>query len=240
MNNSRKYFTQDYLLSEIRISILKALKRLDISELNNSDYSNIDCLMSALAIFVLKYPSLLQFEKHRHSLDLETFQGNILRLFDLTKIPCDTQMRTRLDNIPFTACRLAFTRLFTLLQRGKVLDHFRFLDKYYLISLDGTGIFSSSSIHCENCCVKEHKDGSTTYHHQLLCGTLVHPEQSVVFPFAPEPIIKTDGEKKNDCERNAAKRWLTDFKREHPHLNAIIVADGLSSNAPTQCHRTAA
>jgi hypothetical protein len=69
-------------------------------------------------------------------------------------------------------------------------------------------------------------------YHQILAGALVHPDQKVVFPFAPEPIMQKDGSKKNDCERNAAKRWVEDFRREHPHLKAIIVADGLSSNGP--------
>jgi hypothetical protein len=37
---------------------------------------------------------------------------------------------------------------------------------------------------------------------------------------------------KNDCERNALKRWVVDFRREHPHLKTVILADGLSSNEP--------
>jgi len=53
-----------------------------------------------------------------------------------------------------------------------------------------------------------------------------------VIPLAPEPILKSDGTKKNDCERNAAKRLLQHIRREHPHLKFIIVEDGLSSNGP--------
>src|SRR5271156_3917199 len=37
---------------------------------------------------------------------------------------------------------------------------------------------------------------------------------------------------KNDCERNACKRFLENFRREHPHLKVILVEDGLSSTAP--------
>jgi len=57
-------------------------------------------------------------------------------------------------------------------------------------------------------------------------------DHSEVFPLAPEPIVKQDGARKNDCERNAAKRLLTDLRREHPHLKPIVVEDGLASNAP--------
>ncbi len=34
------------------------------------------------------------------------------------------------------------------------------------------------------------------------------------------------------CERNAAKRWLTALRREHPHLKLIIIEDALASNGP--------
>ncbi len=49
---------------------------------------------------------------------------------------------------------------------------------------------------------------------------------------APEPIIRQDGETKNDCERNAAKRFLAKLRQDHPHLPFIIIEDALSSNAP--------
>jgi hypothetical protein len=60
----------------------------------------------------------------------------------------------------------------------------------------------------------------------------LHPNEKVVIPLCPEPILKEDGDNKNDCERNAAKRLLEDIKREHPHLKLIIIEDGLASNAP--------
>ena len=44
--------------------------------------------------------------------------------------------------------------------------------------------------------------------------------------------MKGDGASKNDCERNAAKRLLSDVRREHPHLKLVVVEDGLASNGP--------
>ena len=82
------------------------------------------------------------------------------------------------------------------------------------------------------CCEKHHHDGRTTYYHQMLGAVLVHPEQREVFALAPEPIVKGDGATKNDCERNAAKRLLSDVRREHPHLKLVVVEDGLASNGP--------
>ena len=66
----------------------------------------------------------------------------------------------------------------------------------------------------------------------MLSGVLVHPQKKAVIPFAPEPILKQDGRTKNDCERNAAERFLEDLRREHPHLKLIVTEDGLGSNAP--------
>jgi hypothetical protein len=48
----------------------------------------------------------------------------------------------------------------------------------------------------------------------------------------PEPIVKQDGTDKNDCERNAAKRFVAKLRRDHPHLKFLVTEDSLSSNAP--------
>jgi hypothetical protein len=230
MNQTRQYFTHDELILKIRESFQQSLERYKVHEVNRSRFSNIDCLLSGLALFTFKFPSLLKFDQIRGQKN--TFTTNLKNLFSLKDVPCDTYMRERLDLITPQVCRKAFSNIFTRLQRNKVLDHFRFFKDQYLISIDGTGIFSSHDIHCDHCCVKNHRNGTTTYHHQILAAALVHPDQKVVYPLAPEPIMNSDGNKKNDCERNALKRWVGDFRREHPHLKAIILADGLSSNEP--------
>jgi len=54
---------------------------------------------------------------------------------------------------------------------------------------------------------------------------MVSPKLKEVIPFAPEAIKKQDGDNKNDCERNASKRCLERFRRNHPHLKSILVED---------------
>lgn len=44
--------------------------------------------------------------------------------------------------------------------------------------------------------------------------------------------MRQDGSTKNDCERNAAKRFLNDLRQDHPTLPILVVEDSLSSNAP--------
>ncbi|MEA3283229.1 MAG: hypothetical protein U9Q68_11895, partial [Euryarchaeota archaeon] len=101
-----------------------------------------------------------------------------------------------------------------------------FMDGYYLLSIDGTGYFSSNTIHCDHCSTKTNsKTGEITYYHQMLCGAIVHPDSREVIPLSPEPIIKQDGETKNDCERNAGKRFLEKLRTSHPHLRIIVTED---------------
>jgi len=130
------------------------------------------------------------------------------------------------------ALRPAFQDVFRQVQRGKVLEDYRFLPDGYLLLLDGTGYFSSPTIHCDSCMEKHHQDGTITYYHQMLGAVIAHPDKAEVLAVTPEPIIKQDGETKNDCERNAAKRFLARFRKDHPTLEVIVVEDGLSSNAP--------
>jgi Transposase DDE domain len=66
----------------------------------------------------------------------------------------------------------------------------------------------------------------------MLGAALIHPDKREVIARMPEPIIKPDGSEKNDCERNAAKRFVTKFRQDHPHLKVIVTEDSLSSNAP--------
>jgi len=184
-----------------------------------------DALMSAFAMFSLKSPSLLAFDKVRA-------EDNLQRIYGIGRVPCDTAMREILDPVDPKDLRPAFKTVFRRLQRGKALEEMVFVEGHYLLALDGTGYFSSNEIHCDSCLEKHHRNGTVTYSHQMLGAALIHPDKREVIPLMPEPIVKLDGREKNDCERNAAKRFVTEFRRDHPHLKVIVTEDSLSSNAP--------
>ena len=190
------------------------------------DISVADAIMSGFAMFALKDPSLLAFDKRR-------YDENIKRIFRINRVPCDTHMREVLDPIEPDEFRPMFNDVFRELQRGKALEPFVFHDGCYLLSLDGTEYFCSNCVHCPSCLSRTNsKTGQITYYHQLLARVLMQPDHSEVIPLAPEPILNRDGASKNDCERNAAKRLLPKIRQEHPHLSFIVVEDGLASNAP--------
>ncbi len=181
-------------------------------------------------MFSLQDPSLLAFDHRRKE---KAKLKNLKTIYHLDTVPCDTRMREMLDGVAPDALSPVYTTLFRQAQRGKVLEPFVFLDDCYLLSCDGTQYFSSSTIHCPSCLEKRHsKTGNITYSHQLFGAAIVHPDRPDVIPVFPEPITKQDGETKNDCERNAAKRFVTQFRAAHPHLKVIVIEDGLSSNAP--------
>lgn len=224
---------EEILISQLTRKVREEFEK--ITDIQNTKgrprvISLADCLMSALAIFSLKYPSLLQFDQHVR--ENSPISHNISKLYKVEDIPCDTYMRERLDLIEMNSLRPIFNKVLTSLQRDKVLENYTYLTEGYILSLDGTGYFSSHQIHCKNCCEKHHSNGTTTYYHQLLAASLVHPERKEVIALCPEPIHKKDGWKKNDCERVASKRLLEKIRKEHPLLSLVIVEDALASNAP--------
>ena len=217
----RKHLSADALLALMR----SRFERFP-DQRRNPAISLPDCLMSGLAMFMLKDPSLLAFQERRND-------ENMKNLFGIEQVPSDTQMREILDPVDPALLRPAFNDVFRQLQRGKVLEPFIFHEGGYLLALDGTGYFSSQAIHCASCLEKVNsKTGEITYQHQMLGAVLVHPDHQDIIPLAPEPIIQQEGSTKNDCERNAAKRLLEKIRQEHPRLQLIVVEDGLASNAP--------
>jgi len=222
-DNTRKYLSADALFTLLR----EGFERIPDYRPPDVDISISlpDALMSAFAVFSLKDPSLLAFDQRRNDENLKSVYG-------IEDIPSDTHMRTILDPVEPESLRPLFKDVFRQLQRGKVLEPFVFHEKCYLLSLDGTGYFSSHKVHCPSCMEKVSKSGEVTYYHQMLGAAIVHPDLKEVIPLMPEPIIKQDGETKNDCERNAAKRFLHKLRRDHPHLDLIVIEDALSSNAP--------
>lgn len=188
-----------------------------------------DHLMSGLAVFGLKCSSLLDYDRKRGA----DYTGhNLHTLYKVERPPSDTYLRQRLDEVAPASIRPAFKKVFAAFQRGKGLEEYQYMNGCILISADGSGHFSSGKISCPHCCVKNHRGGKKSYYHQIFASCVVHPDKRNVIPLCPEVILNQDGSSKNDCERNACKRFLENFRREHPHLNVILLEDGLASTAP--------
>ena len=219
----RKNLNIDTLLALVR----EEFQKIPNSRADNAKISLDDALMSALAMFVLKDASLLAFDKRRRE-----EPENLHTVFRIETIPCDSQMRTILDPLQLVFLRAAFCAVFREVQRGKDFQKMAYYDGHYLLSGDGTGYYSSTKVASPFCMKKKCTNGVILYYQQMYAASFVSPDCKVVIPTFPEIITQQDGSTKNDCERNAAKRYFESFRREHPHLKVIVVEDGLSSNGP--------
>src|ERR671927_187236 len=217
----RQHLSADALFGLVR----NGFAHIPDYRLSETDIPLADALMSAFAMFSLKAPSLLAFDKERA-------EGNLHTIYGIERVPCDTHMRTILDPVSPKVLRPVFKRVFRQVQRGKALESMTFLDGHGLMALAGTEYFSSKTIHCASCLHRVHRNGSITYVHQMLGAAILHPDQRAVIPLMPEPIVNCDGTDKNDCERNAAKRFVAKLRQAHPPLKCIVTEDSLRSNAP--------
>ncbi len=227
-----KTFDKIKMRSKLNFDALVAIIGKDMQQVPDHRAANAsipldDVLMSCFAMFSLKDPSLLAFDRRRHE-EPESLHG----VYGVGVIPCDSLMRTTLDEVSPSLLRRPFRSVFHQLQRGKALKSMTCFGDHLLLAIDGTGIYSSENIGTDYCLTKEKRNGKLEYYLQMVTGAFVTPDRKEVLPLCPEPIRRQDGTTKNDCERNATRRLLADFRREHPHLKVIVTEDGLSANAP--------
>jgi len=192
------------------------------------EYSMSDVLMSGFAVFALKYPSLLQFDKNKNK---RRIKYNLRILYGVRHAPCDTSLREVCDEVDPHGLRPAFTKIIQQAHTEGALEEYTFLDAL-LLSADATGHFCSGSLNCPHCCEKHHRSGKKEYYHQLMGAAIVHPDKPQVFPLFPEPITRQDGKTKNDCESNAAKRLLPSIREALPELKFIVLQDAIGADAP--------
>jgi hypothetical protein len=116
----RKHLSADGLFRHTR----QGMAKIEDHRPMNVAIPLVDALMSGLALFALKDPSLLAFDKRRAVPD------NLRRIFGIEQIPSDTQMRTILDDVSPAALHPLYKGVFSQLQRGKVLEKMTFMERY--------------------------------------------------------------------------------------------------------------
>ena len=113
----RKHLAADALFRLIR----KSFAIIPDHRKGEVDIALPDALMAGFALFSLKSPSLLAFDKQR-------VEGNLTTIYGIQHVPCDTAMRETLDPVAPESLRPVFRHVFRQLQRGKVLEKMTFLD----------------------------------------------------------------------------------------------------------------
>jgi hypothetical protein len=85
---ARKHLCADALLRSVQDVFCQVCD----PRTGDSEIALGDALMSAFALFSLKAPSLLAFDKERS-------EDNLQRVYGIGRVPCDTSMRERLDPV---------------------------------------------------------------------------------------------------------------------------------------------
>ena len=197
-------------------------------------YSMHDVMMSGFACMYFQDPSLLQFQERMQK--KKQHRNNLATLFGVKDIPKDNQLRNIVDEVESDEFRYFFEEYIRKLQRSKHLKEYQILPNLYLHTLDATGFFSSENISCPCCLTQTHnkdeEDEKIRFMHQALQIAIMHPDKRQVIPLMPEEIKNTDGQTKQDCEVNAAKRLIGKLKTAHPRLGIILLGDDIYSRQP--------
>lgn len=190
----------------------------------NSFHTITDTMLSAFSVFFTQSPSFLSFQR---SMEKNKGCSNAQTLFEIKNIPCDNHIRDLMDEVPPELLFPAFSYILNALNQSAQLESFRCYNSNLLCALDATDYFSSKKIHCENCTVQNHQNGTKTFSHKAITPVLVCPGNNKVISLPPEFITPQDGNNKQDCENAAAKRWLNQFAPVYKTLKLTILGDDL-------------
>jgi hypothetical protein len=185
--------------------------------------------LSAFALFFMQSASFLAFQR-----TLEKGQGrsNCQTLFGIGNIPSDNYIRDMLDGADPVLLQPCFERMEQLLAAPPLHEAFRRLGERILIAWDGTEYFCSQKLGCPHCLTRKRHNGKVESYHTLLAATAVAPGHSKVVPLFPEFIAPQDGAEKQDCERNAAKRWHSRHAARLRPLRPVYLGDDLFACQP--------
>ena len=207
--------------------IIPLFESIEDNRSENLSYDLTDALKSGFAIYSLKFASLFSFRKKS-----KAEQSNLTQVYGIKKIPSDNGLRKILDEVFPSHLRQGFHNLFLWIKQQGLLKRYQYWHKHIIVSIDGVEHFCSDKVSCQHCMQRNLTNGNINYYHAMLSAAIVHPSEKEVFILDNEPIVKQDGSKKNDCERNAAKRMLKNFKSLYSNELMVFVFDALYACQP--------
>ena len=202
----------------------------DVRTGTNRVYSVRDAALSAFSVFFMQCPSFLA---HQQLMRTESGDDNARTIFGIEKIPSDNCIRYLLDPVPPQALFPVYERVHAkLCEEDRFAREYRSVMDTYLLAMDGVWFHSSEEVHCESCSRKDHRDGRTTWYHSALTPAFVRSGSNKVIAVEPEFITPQDGSKKQDCEINAGKRWVSGAGKKYASLGITLLCDDLYAHQP--------
>jgi hypothetical protein len=192
-------------------------------------YSMADIGLSAFSLFFMQSESFLSYQR---GLEEGRKTSNCHSLFGMTAIPTDNHIRSMLDPVHPSHLQPVFDQALDGLRRRGGLQAFQRLGGRVLIALDGTEYFCSQKLGCPQCLTRRRSNGQVESDHAMLAATVVAPGHAMVLPLMPQFIAPQDGAEKQDCERNAAKRWLATHAAHLAELRPVYLGDDLFACQP--------
>lgn len=199
-------------------------------------YRVADQMMTAFALFFFQHPSLLEFQQR---LEQKKGRNNLATMFGVRQVSSSTQLRENLDEVEAEGVRRLLPAFFEKIRRAGWAHQFQSevsrgadAGNYYVLALDGTQYFDSTTIGCPNCLQRRDATGALHHWHLVVAATIVRAGSHRILPIDSEVASPQDGSEKQDCESAAAKRLLQRVRREHRQLPLIVTADDLHSHVP--------
>ena len=196
---------------------------------NRTTYTMSDAAMSAFAVFFMQCPSFLAFQR---DMKKKKKRSNAGTLFQIENIPCNQQVKNILDPVEASEISGAYKWVLSELDEAGYLDEYNCLENTKPIALDGLTYHSSTKIHCDCCSTRRDNQGTVHYYHHALLAVITKPDCPHVLALPPEFIKPQDGHEKQDCEREATKRWLTKHDDLFEPFTVTYLGDDLYSNHP--------
>ena len=191
-----------------------------------SEYSMAELVTGVLFMFIFKEKSRNSYDNNKCE---DNFRKNVYHHFKF-RLPHPDTSDEVLRHIPPNELEDIKATIVNGLIEQKVFGQFRFLDKWYLVAVDGTGVATFEEKHCEHCLSKTSKNGVTYYFHYVLEAKIV-TSTGLAISLASEFIENPAGDyQKQDCEQKAFVRLAAKIKKNFPHLPICILADGLYPN----------
>ncbi len=199
----------------------------DTRRIKSTTYSIPELVLACVYMYMMRSGS-------RNSINgdgqFDQFKRNYRTVFGLKLPHMDTvdDLFEKLDDSLLEGLKI---RLIKRLLHQRVLHKFRFKGKYFIVAIDGTGIYKFEKPPYEGCPYKVSKNGKVTYHQPVVEAKLVCVN-GFSLSLGTEFVTNSDGSRKQDCEYNATMRILKKLKGHFPRLPMMIVLDGLYAKDP--------
>ncbi|MFC1852148.1 transposase family protein [candidate division CSSED10-310 bacterium] len=183
----------------------------------------------AILIFLCRLKARRQVKYRLHT---TAAQATFDSLFGINRIPHGDTLNNTFASLKPQQLQETICRMNETLLRKKILSPSRILGTYYLVGIDGSGVFTYTSQHCPHCLTRK-QGNHLQYYHPVVEAKLITPD-GFAFSLMTEFIENISaGQSVQDCELKAFYRLAKRLKKRFPRLPILLTLDGLYAGGPT-------